>query len=419
MLNVYNNMNIFDKDVKQISGPINVVRMEGNTNGIHKVLYLFMDYHENINLQTECANVFSKDLNKYLAEKFYNLNGMRTMYDFFMEIRPTDIVPIDDTDMKYLTHRKKYLSQVIKFFSSAFVYDKKKDLVKISDIFRNVRLHYLDVRDYFKYHIMDLLDPVLYISNKFIQRMYIEPDRLQLMIETLIKTRERVDIVIAILNSSPQELRYEKNPLIKRYKEFDLLIVERVVKKIRQSYNHSNVQKILVEYFDKYVQALKKISDEIEKSINVFTGYSEYLKNNYGKLIRDQYNRYSYGVNPMVQREIIVNIVDECEMLYGNLIKAFSRITDIYFLRRFIDKDYITNAIVYSGVAHSETYIKILVTEFDFKITHCAYSQISDLEFLNKEIKRKTIDDEDIRFLINPPYLYQCSDITNFPENFL
>ena len=39
----------------------------------------------------------------------------------------------------------------------------------------------------------------------------------------------------------------------------------------------------------------------------------------------------------------------------------FTNITDLFFLRRFLDKDYITKAITYTGAVHSINYINFLV----------------------------------------------------------
>lgn len=91
---------------------------------------------------------------------------------------------------------------------------------------------------------------------------------------------------------------------------------------------------------------------------------------------------------------------------------------DIYFLRRFLDKDYITNAITYTGSAHSNTYINILVKDFGFKITHASYSKIPDIDELNNIVKR-TINSNDLGEYLYPPIQSQCSDVTHFPENFL
>jgi hypothetical protein len=85
-------------------------------------------------------------------------------------------------------------------------------------------------------------------------------------------------------------------------------------------------------------------------------------------------------------------------------------------LRRFLDKDYITNGIAYTGAAHSIAYIDMLSKLFGFKVTHFSYSKISDLNKLNSEIiKTEEYDLADIFF---PEKITQCSDITNFPKNF-
>ncbi len=85
-------------------------------------------------------------------------------------------------------------------------------------------------------------------------------------------------------------------------------------------------------------------------------------------------------------------------------------------MRRFLDKDYITNAITYTGSAHSCTYIEILTQEFDFVITHTSYSTISDLSELNRVVKTKKSTELDEIFY--PPILNQCSELSNFPKNF-
>ena len=39
----------------------------------------------------------------------------------------------------------------------------------------------------------------------------------------------------------------------------------------------------------------------------------------------------------------------DCQLILSYLFIIFVRLTDIYFLRRVLDKDYIKNVIVYSG----------------------------------------------------------------------
>ena len=62
--------NITHKKDKSISGPINIVRLEGNVFGIDKILYVFFDLHLHPEIQTRCENVFSDTIMTYLTEQF-------------------------------------------------------------------------------------------------------------------------------------------------------------------------------------------------------------------------------------------------------------------------------------------------------------------------------------------------------------
>lgn len=108
------------------------------------------------------------------------------------------------------------------------------------------------------------------------------------------------------------------------------------------------------------------------------------------------------------------------DKIHENLeIQIFSALTDIFFLRRFLEKDYVTNGIAYTGAAHSVNYIYMLIKYFDFKITHYSYINIEnqDLNNLHRQIKNSsTFRDVDIYFSL--PYLSQCSDMTSFPKLF-
>ena len=48
-------------------------------------------------------------------------------------------------------------------------------------------------------------------------------------------------------------------------------------------------------------------------------------------------------------------------------------IVDCFFLRRFIDKSYIKNGIVYTGAAHSTIYIWFLIKFYNYKIAEFDY----------------------------------------------
>ena len=56
------------KEKLLINGPTNIVRLEGNINEEKKILYIFGDYHLEPNNQSECEELNSKDVHKYLYE---------------------------------------------------------------------------------------------------------------------------------------------------------------------------------------------------------------------------------------------------------------------------------------------------------------------------------------------------------------
>src|SRR5579885_355481 len=68
---------------RYINGPVNVIRLEGEVAGIRKVLYVLMDIHLDVSEQSKCANLRSKDVDKFLLEKFDELSasGSDRAYD--------------------------------------------------------------------------------------------------------------------------------------------------------------------------------------------------------------------------------------------------------------------------------------------------------------------------------------------------
>src|SRR5271154_4306564 len=134
-------MENIDPNIKQVNGPINVVRLEGTVDNIKKVIYVFMDMHVDMQDQTECDNIFSSDIQTYLAKNFYKLNGQDTMYDFFFEVQPYQLQRNSDINQqKFIveTNRRMiYIQEVYKFFKKMFTFDPTKNKVMISDVLKN------------------------------------------------------------------------------------------------------------------------------------------------------------------------------------------------------------------------------------------------------------------------------------------
>ena len=243
-----------DKKVVQVSGPVNVVRLEGNIHGVRKVIYLFMDVHVPVYIQTECTNIFSKDINKYFAESFYELNNASKKYDFFMEVRPNDVIyPANPGPMKKRKHN--YIDQMVKLFATILKYDKEENKISISDYFKNVRIHYLDVRNYLQHHISNISNEPLDISHNFMT-YGITTYGLIAINNILTKEKQMLDTTVQILTDTSYKLPEDKRPHIRETNfsfyttEIEPDIIINLANKIKNRYNHKDIQRYRLLFFE-------------------------------------------------------------------------------------------------------------------------------------------------------------------------
>ena len=124
------------------------------------------------------------------------------------------------------------------------------------------------------------------------------------------------------------------------------------------------------------------------------------------KLTKDGFYDYNYEIRSKLNEF-------NTSYMYLN-----SKITDLYFLRRFLDKKYIKNGVIYSGGYHSTNIILILVKLLNFKITNVSYSKIKLLTELNNNVKEVN-NNLDLYKILFPEYLIQCSSMKGFPDMFL
>ena len=129
-------------DNKQIyvNGPVNAMRLEGKVFGLKKVVYLLMDIHLDIGTQSKCDDIRSIDFNQYLINNFDNISEKDKIYDFFLEIYPTDI------ERNSSGRKDIYIREMRDLFRKSFVIDRETDAVGKSNTFPNIRFHYLDIR---------------------------------------------------------------------------------------------------------------------------------------------------------------------------------------------------------------------------------------------------------------------------------
>ena len=459
-----------------INGPVNVVRLEGEIEGVHKVLYLFFDTHLRRTSQSKCDNIFATDIQHYLVDNLMNKpNSGNKTYDFFME---TD--PIDFPEAKLYIDADGYIWSVNKVFARLF---KKEGLIEVSnDIsneisnetpiettpetsietpnpltnpipstgskmvsspgFDNVRLHFMDIRDYLermdvgfnggrKRSTMAIIDS--FMGSFFNKKINRELDFITIASfrDFLKQLLSSATLILEIMKSSmgpdfiPAKESVIKLVDIERnsaYEEKFLEYMENLTKKMVTSYSHPKVKSDLepmieqiMGKFEMWISYLNEVITHLERISNIPKFKNRLV--NYGQtVISKSSSSYVYFMPVEVSGIYAYELFDISTKISATHTKTYSYFMDLYFYRRFLDKSYITNGIVYAGANHCLRYMYYLVSKFDFEITHVAKSKIKGILEINALVKNaksaecvaKNFDSD-----------LQCSDLSDFPRDFL
>ena len=389
--------------MNKINGPINVVRMEGCMNGVTKVIYLFMDKHVEVEEQTDCNDPSNSiDIAEYFNQNFIKLKDKNKTYDFFLEFVP-ELIAKEPSELFFITEPKiKYLVTVWKFFYENIKYDASKN--KVSSLFDNIRLHYFDIRSVFWYFVLPILNFIIESIENNDKNIYQYVEEIiNAIIELLnkmlqaMKNREAPQKNnIKVIKKYPSGIKFRDASFRKEY--YDHIVY--LMNKFLHGYTNENVKKIIYRYVDSFL-------------IPVWEGDIEYLTNLHTEIKQMNFESFQ---NDQIKKRFI----DEFKMINFNLFESFAKLVDLYFMRRFLDKEYITNAVVYSGAAHSVSYIYML-NSIGFQITHCANCIIQDMHELNNAVARISNfpSEKSIRYLLdmftNNDNPKQCSDLSTFP----
>ncbi|XWV25424.1 hypothetical protein QJ856_gp0338 [Tupanvirus deep ocean] len=178
----------------KINGPINVVRMEGQINDIHKVIYIFMDEHLNLSDQTDCADPEnSMHIVDYLKKNFENLQNENKTYDFFLETFP-DTLAYGTEELTYSTipdSERTYIENLWKFFYDHVKFDKKTNT--LSSLFKNTRLHYIDIRNIL---YPFLVEPLEFSIEQINQKHNLVYEMVTTSLEVIIDFMKLVEIIL-------------------------------------------------------------------------------------------------------------------------------------------------------------------------------------------------------------------------------
>lgn len=404
-----------------IDGPVNTLRLEGEINGIKKVLWIMGDYHLEVEKQYKCEDIRSQNIVKFLVQNFDKMSEGDKTYDFFLEIYPTTFL------IEKVVWHNKYIWELQELTKKSINIQEGKMLP--SKEFQKTRFHYMDIRDYIYEDSFNIFMKLQGLSQQILNSD-IYPDDLRIIADSLkmiaTNTKAIMDLLIkntpsnhshkAIIPKTVQELQQQTPADI-------FNITKQLVEKMISRYKHDQLKKFANEmikkdivttyelFFKRLNEFLKEL-EQIDKQLNFgFRELNVPTEKTRNNLMNLNYNFW----NPKF-KESMDQIQKGLNDLDTSLMHLFALIVDLFFLRRFLDKDYITNAGVYTGMIHSANYVYYLVKYFDFKITHASYLKGSPKE-VEKIIKNAKFPEVVYEYIF-PKIFNQCSDLTGFPEMF-
>lgn len=356
-----------------INGPNNVIRLTNN----EKVLYIFADIHIDIKYQNECPindKYDSIDFDKLLF-LFIKKEKIKK-YDLFVEI-----------DQPYFkreknnTFRYTYINQIRKLFKS--IIQIKDNKMTINKKYPNFRFHYSDIRD--------TIDANDYFFDSYCNFTYPFPCSLFALNQIIDKTDEAILILFNLITD---------------IKNSDNMHIKKILSKYRNKNNQAKIKLIIKDIL------IKNTYDTIKNLARLIT----FIKTSIIKLKK-------ITIDKITIIDINAQIFKMFTTCKSNAYMTYVLLTDLFFIRRFIDKQYITNCILYTGSNHMYNIMYLLVKYFDFTVSNVYYMHI-DFK-LNKISKLKSTNYNYIDILNKYFCNYnrmlefnQCVHLIDFPSNF-
>lgn len=384
-----------------VNGPINTVRLEGGVGKIKKKICLFMDIHLDPDYQLQCDDIRSDDIGKFLVDTFDKNNKIQ--YDLFVE---------QFTTWKVSQKKDIYLKQIRNIFSKSLKKDLDTNKVIQSELVPNVRFHYVDIRDHI-YGIIDMFN-IFDIMEQYISYI-LNPTNYYLnyynrLVNDINNIRNITQDLYDHIYTDKYNLTVD-NVQLRIKKTFD---------KIRKSYKNHNIKKKINKIIDNelaimFKDCFTKLDILLVDINNIIEYFKKFGDNNpYDILMKKMNGLYNYGIPQEEKLENIKRLYYSITDIYNIWMIIGAMIMDLFLLRRLLDKNYVENALVYTGAAHSCNYILLLVKYFNFNITHYSYLKDDNIKKSHNIIKSSTKHDE-LNILFFPPILTQCSNLTSFP----
>lgn len=408
-----------------LNGPINYIKLYNKDKD--QTVILLMDYHVSIDKQKKCEEYDAKDVNLYIYKE---LKETITQLDFFLEIVPTEI-----NNIKKYYSNDNYINETKKIFKKIYMENQSKPN-------SNVRLHYIDIRDYaFIYNIVAIIKKIISIleSNKLDQILLIIEqlnytksilefvnNYIELIAKSKVKYKSIDHINLTLSNSKNNQNNSKETNNFNEILNFGFI---ELLDKILNQYidlelksninkyfndNYIEVSKKLIIYIKALIDKILKIYESIDKSqIQQDLVLKEVILNN--KLgLKSKY--IGYGIDFFEyekQWEIILNEVNKLHLMIINIGSVFM---DCFFLRRLLEKNQIKNSIVYTGISHSVMYVWFLVKYYNYTIQDYYYISKEKLDkkdpikHLEKIIKNSKSSFDIFKYIV-PSKFSQCIKI--------
>lgn len=416
-----------------VNGPIFVVRLEGYVNKVKKVLYLFGDNHSH---DSQCDDVDSIDVSKYipkvLKEASQDNSTKNIVYDIFVETNPFTYDSGTRTSENHLRSMRKVYRSILNVNNGNVVNNPN---------YQNIRVQYTDFRDIVRRNsssqkpfLATDLDIVANSSSNIYNRSKeVSKSNEKLLLNKIIPLYEEFHKILINKNitstnrenfnkigtiSSDEILRGNAIPGDNNGIQSKMLM-DNILNKIKHKFNNESIKLLLLDELNNTCLIVDEIIKKLITSSKICNSITDFISNGTHSSVDTSLQLYDLNYSFM---RIMVEI-DYLNLDFG------VALIDTYMLRRFLDKDYITNAIYYCGNDHLQNITYLLVKSFNFKITHFSISNNLTITDINTNIQNSSysfiadrINFMDKLFEFKRPITYevplQCSNMKNFPRLF-
>lgn len=291
-----------------INGPVNYVKLNGTINGIEKVIHIFVDKHLELEEQTRCTSFNSIDVSYYLYKL---IKEAREQIDLFMEIRTSQIDGI-------VSNKKDiYINEIINLFKSEFVERKNNDEnIKYSKTNSNVRLHYFDIRVHSDiFYLTKIINQKI---TKYINLSNDDEENKSIYIDKILLYLNLINQKIDGVNLDYKQVLFNENILYDKINDKQKYYLSKIINK----YENNDLRKNINLYLDIHSRA-------------IILGINEVIHN----------------IKNILKYDILMNVfalIESNEKLGEHIFQLYSLYTDLYLLRRILDKNYVNKCIIYS-----------------------------------------------------------------------